>query len=229
MPLIPRFFLLFGTLLLASFSRAQEVPVYKKNSISIDLTQCGTNELNLSYEHFFSVRRSLEFTAGLVYVNQPFAEFGRSWTISHYFEEHGFSARATYKLYKQQVEDSKWRDYIAPGIIYKYLYFNNQWFENETEKVDSNNVKITEAIYQHRFRHKFGIEITWGKIYEMSKALSFELYYGVGLRATVASRTDIYKQDVSGVSPAYPTNYGTDNSFYVRPTLKGGVKFRFSF
>ncbi|MBK9026256.1 MAG: hypothetical protein IPL69_20545 [Saprospiraceae bacterium] len=46
-----------------------------------------------------------------------------------------------------------------------------------------------------------------------------ELYYGVGLRGTVASRTDIYKQDVSGVSPAYSTNYGTDNSFLCKTYL----------
>ena len=226
MPLIHRFFLLSTALLLASFSRAQEVPVYKKNALILDLTQDGTNELNLNYEHFFSVRRSLEFTAGLVYVNTPLAEFGKSWTNSHYFEEHGFTARIAYKLYKPQVEDSKWRDYIAPGLIYKYLYYNNQWFENETSNAKGD--KYTEAIYQHRFRHKFGLEFVWGKVYEMSKSFAFELYYGVGLRGTLSSRTDIQKQDTVGVSKIYDVNF-TDDNFYVRPTLRGGVKFRFSF
>lgn len=221
-----RYFLFFASFLLMHTSGAQEVPVYKKNALALDLTQYGTNELNLNFEHFFSVRRSIEFTAGMVYANNVLAEFGKSWTNSHYFEEHGFSARIAYKLYKPQIEDSKWRDYIAPGLIYKYLYYNNQWFENETS--NSKGDKYTEAIYQHRFRHKFGLEFVWGKVYEMNKSLAFELYYGVGLRGTLSSRTDIQKQDTVGVSKIYDVNF-TDDNFYVRPTLRGGVKFRFSF
>ncbi|HRH64708.1 MAG TPA: hypothetical protein PLU53_00270 [Bacteroidia bacterium] len=221
-----RIFLFLTAFLPFSQLSGQEAPEYKKNALALDLTQYGINEINLNYEHFFSIRRSIEFTASLVYVNDPLAEFGRSFTNSHYFEEHGFGARIAYKLYKPQVEDSRWRDYIAPGLIYKYLYYNNQWFENETTNAKGD--KYTEAIYQHRFRHKFGLEFVWGKVYDMNKSFAFELYYGVGLRGTLSSRTDIQKQDTVGVSKIYDVNFQDDN-FYIRPTLRGGVKFRFSF
>lgn len=220
-------FFLFTLLCLnAQKGFAQEAPVYRHTAIAFDLTQYGTNELNFNLEKFFSIRRSLEISGSLVYVNSPLADFTKSWSNSHYFSEHGFSARIAYKLYKLPVEDSKWRDYVAPVIVYKYLYYNNQWFENDGTK--ANGDKYTEAIYQHRFRHKFGFEFVWGKVYDMNKTFAFDLYYGVGLRGTIVSRTDILRQDTVGVPGVTPLNF-TDNNFYVRPTLRLGAKIRMSF
>ncbi len=207
---------------------AQEVPEYKKNALNVDVTLAATNELNLGYEHFFSDRRSLEVSLGLVYVNEYLEDFSKEWTNSHYFSEHGFSARVAYKLYKRRVEDSKWRDYIAPALVYKYLYFNNQWFENEL-KDEKTGVKYNECLYQHRFRDKFGFEFLWGKVYEFNPTTSLEMFYGVGLRGTLSLRSDLLKQDICDSTAIYVPNYGDDQSFYLRPVLRVGVKFKVAF
>lgn len=224
-----RFLSSFSLLFLVNFQAfSQEVPEYKKNALTVDLTLSATNEINLGYERFFSDRRSLEVSLGLVYVNDYLEDFSKEWTNSHYFSEHGFSARVAYKLYKRPVEESKWRDYIAPAIVYKYLYFNNQWFENELTD-EKTGVKYTECLYQHRFRDKFGFEFLWGKIYEFNKTTSLEMFYGVGLRGTVSLRSDKLKQDICDSTEIYVPNYGDDHSFYLRPVLRAGVKLKVFF
>jgi len=92
---------------------SQEVPDFKRSALAIDITQMATNEVNLSYELSFSSRRSLEIALGIIYVNDALEDLSRDMSNSHYFSEHGFSARVAYKLYRRQVEDSKWRDYLA--------------------------------------------------------------------------------------------------------------------
>ncbi len=207
---------------------SQEAPEYKKNALAVDITLMATNEINLYYEHYFSARRSLEVSLGLVYVNDFLEDFSKDISNTHYFSEHGFSARVAYKLYRKPVEDSKWRDYIAPAIVYKYLYFNNQWFTNEvTDEVTG--LKYDECLYQHRFRDKFGFEFLWGKVYEFNPTMALEMFYGVGLRGTVSLRSDLLKQDICDSTDIYVPSYGDDHSFYLRPVLRAGVKFKVSF
>ncbi|MCC7232187.1 MAG: hypothetical protein IT242_04535 [Bacteroidia bacterium] len=206
---------------------AQEAPEYLKNSVSVDIAQTLINELNLSYEHYLSPRRSIELSGSLVFTNPVLEDMMDDWSNTHYFSEHGFVIRAAYKLYKRKLDDSKWREFIAPVIMYKNLYFNEQWFQN-SQTNEATGEKYKECLYQSRKRSVVGIEFIWGKIYDMSKSTAFEFYYGLGLHATSAVRKDIKKQDVCDVTPVYDVNY-TDNSFYFRPTLRGGIKFRFSF
>lgn len=218
----------FLVILLYSSAFSQETPEYKKNAIAVDITQMATNEINLNYERFFSNRRSLEVALGLIYVNEGLVDLSKEWSNTHYFSEHGFSVRVAYKLYKRQLEDSKWRDYIAPAIMYKYLYFRSQWFENEkTDEVTGN--KITECLYQNRYRSKFGFEFLWGKVYDFNKTFALEMFYGVGIRATSSVRKDLLKQDICDSTEIYVPNYGPDERFFIRPALRAGLKFRISF
>lgn len=205
---------------------SQEVPEFKKSAIAFDITQMATNEINLSYEHFFSARRSLEFALGLIYVNNSLEDLSADMSNTHYFSEHGFSARVAYKLYKKPVEDSKWRDYIAPAVTYKYLYFNNQWFTNET--TDSSGKKIDECLLQHRYRSKFGFEFLWGKVYNFNSTFALEMFYGVGLRATTSVRTDVSRRDNCDSVAVTHLDYN-DKRFFIRPALRAGLKFRISF
>src|SRR5690606_25669694 len=122
----------------------------------------AVNEINISLERFISARRSIEINGGLIYVNEGLVDLSKDWTNTHYFNEHGGAARFIYKIYKRPVDGSKWRDYIAPGISYKYLYYKAQWFENE---LSDSKGSYHERIFQRRFRNKFGLEFMWGKIY----------------------------------------------------------------
>lgn len=163
---------------------------------------------------------------GLIYVNSSLEDLAKDMSNTHYFSEHGFSARVAYKLYKRPVEDSKWRDYIAPALTFKYLYFNNQWFTNET--TDSLDNKIEECLYQHRYRSKFGFEFLWGKVYNFNSTFALEMFYGVGLRATTSVRADIYRKDNCDSTQVTYLDF-EDSRFFIRPSLRAGLKFRISF
>lgn len=220
-------FILFVFSLVSHFAVAQETPNYRKNAISINATRCATNEISLSYEHRFSVRRAIEFNAGLVYVNDGLQNFAKDWANTQYFYEHGFAARVHYKIFKKPEDDkTKWRDYIAPGIAYKYLYYNKQWFENE--KIDEKGQTYHERIYQHRFRDKMSLEFIWGKVYELDQTWAFEFYYGAGLTGTISDRYVIAKQP-DDREQTIITVEEYDHSFYVRPSLLVGAKLRISF
>ncbi|REJ80884.1 MAG: hypothetical protein DWQ44_04525 [Bacteroidetes bacterium] len=220
--------ILFLILMISSgISLAQDEKKDPKNGISFDLTQMATNELNMSYTRYVSERKSLEFAAGLIYVNEILEELSKDWSTTRYFSEHGFSARIAYKMYKKPVDDSKWRDYIAPAIMYKYLYYNNQWLENE--KTDSRTgTKFIECIYQHRFRSKYGLEFLWGKEYHFNRTFVLEMFYGIGLRGTSVLRADILKQDICDSTEIRRLDF-EDTRFYVRPALRAGVKMRIAF
>ena len=206
---------------------AQDAPDYRKNAISINVTRCIVNELNLSYVRHLSIRRALEFDAGYIYINDPIQKFAKTWANTQYFYERGFAARFHYKIFKKPEDDkTKWRDYISPGVAYKYLYYNNQWFENEL--TDDANKNYNERLYQHRFRSKISLEFIWGKVYEVSQTFAFEFFYGAGLTGTLSDRYVYYYQPDDRKSKIIDVN-DNDKSFYVRPSLLVGAKMRFSF
>ncbi len=219
------FLLIFGF-----FSRiglAQDIPEYRKNAISINITRCAVNELNLTFEKRLSIRRALEFDAGYIYINDPIQSFAKTWVNTQYFYERGFAARIHYKIFKKPEDDkTKWRDYISPGIAYKYLYYNNQWFESE--QTDGSGKTYNERLFQHRFRSKMSFEFIWGKVYEMNQTFAFEFFYGAGLTGTISDRYVIYNQP-DDRNPKIITVEDNDKSFYVRPSLLVGAKLRIAF
>jgi hypothetical protein len=217
---IPAFLLIVATWQASAY--AQESPAYRKNMISFDLVKDAINELNFNYEHRGSIKNGIEFSVGLIYVNKILEDFSKSWTNSNYFSEHGFSARVHYKIYKRGADGSKWRDYIAPGISYKYLYYYYQWFENE--KSDG----TFERIFQTRYRNKFGIDFNWGKVYEMNSTFAFEFYYGAGITVTTVNRTDLLVQPDDRKDAIYYANFN-QKSLYFRPSIMGGIKLRIGF
>ena len=220
-----RFFTFFLSLsLFAMISHAQDTEVRrKKNAINTNLTLSATNEFNIGIERYFSPRKSIEINGGFVRANPFLSDLTKSWINTQYFYESGYTFRLGLKFYKKRPEESKWQDYISPVLLYKYLFFDPQWFENPIENSD-----YSECIYQKRQRSKYGFEFLWGKVYSLNNSFDFELYYGVGIRAAMVERTDISKQDTCGVSPIRQLDF-VDNSFYVRPSIHGGAKFRFNF
>lgn len=194
---------------------------YGRNAISFNLTRLAVNEINMSFEHWYSSRRSLEISGGLVYVNSFFREQFSEWTNSQPFAERGFAARVHYKIFKRIEGASRWKDYIAPGIVYRYLYYDNQWFESGSF-LTLDRVSYAERVYQHRVRSKFGLEFLWGKVYEMNSTLSFDFYYGAGVMFTSSRRFVI-------ASEPYNNDLGEKTSFYVRPSIQAGIKFRIRF
>lgn len=214
---------------LTQLTAAQDAPVYKKNAIAFNVTSYAVNEINLSFEHRYSIRRGIEFNAAYIYINDPLQKFAIDWVNTQYFYERGFAARFRYKIFKKQDEESKWRDYISPGISYKYLYYNNQSFDN-TLYDDKRSKSFIERVNQHRFRNKFALEFTWGKVYEMNETFAFEFYYGAGLSGSLSDR---YVNNITyieaGRNDSIQTVEGHDKSFYIRPTVLLGAKLKISF
>ena len=196
----------------------QESPSYRKTAFAVDVTRSLINELNFSIERFSSSRRSIEFYGGLIYVNDFLEERAEDWTTADLFSEHGYTGRIRFKSFKRQPDNSRWRDYIAPGIVYKHLYYNEQWFE------DLNSTDTIKSIYQRRDRDKFGVEFTWGKIYEMSKTLTLEFYYGAGIMLTSVNRR-IYKVETEDTGEIIDY-FSSTKLFYARPVLQIGLKLR---
>lgn len=210
-------------------SSSQELDTnYRKNAINCNLTLTATNEVNFGIERFIAPRVSIEINGGPIRSNSFLASQSQSWTNSLYFYESGFSGRLGMKFYKKKSVLTKWQDYVSPVLIYKSLAFEPQMFKN---KYDAN--EEYEGIYLERKRSKFGFEFLWGKIYPLSKTFSLEFYYGVGLRAASVDRTDYWRIDTL---PS-PTNPGTDtvflnfteDNFYIRPSIHGGLKFRINY
>jgi hypothetical protein len=212
-----------------NLASAQDAPVYRKNAISFNLTRYAVNELNLSFEHRYSIRRGIEFNAGYIYINDAIQKIAKDWVNTQYFYERGFAARFHYKIFRKLNDDSKWRDYISPGVSYKYLYYNNQDFDNTKydEKKDKNYI---ERVNQHRFRSKMSFEFLWGKVYEMNETFALEFYYGAGLTGTISDR---YVNTITNIKEGQAneviTVNGHDKSFYVRPMVMVGFKFKISF
>ena len=201
---------------------SQDAPEYRKNAFSFNLTRYMVNELNLSYEHRFSLRRGIEFNFGYIYVNDEIKDLTKDWVNTQYFYEHGCAARFHYKIFKRKdLDETKWRDYIAPGVSYKYLYYNNQEFISETDGK-------SEILYQHRFRHKMSLEFLFGKVYEMNSTFAFEFYYGAGITGTLSDRYVEYRiPDTKKMDVRVAVNDHAKD-FYVRPLVMAGVKLRIS-
>jgi hypothetical protein len=230
----PLFILLLISSNIAFFagkSLAQDAPAIKSNAISFDLTRLMVNEVNMSIEHFLSARKSLELTGGLIYANEYWQTMFSTWENAVVFYEHGYAFRFHYKVFRRTDSKSDWKDYMSPGIIYKHLYYNDVPIQNE--KTDDSSKTYTENLLQDRVRDKIGVEFIWGKVYEASRTFAFEFYYGAGINATWATRTDHdrYRTYTSSKdawkSGPYP-DY-VDKSFYIRPTVLVGIKLRISF
>jgi len=210
-------------------STSQEVDTtFRKNAFNVNLTMCASNEWNIGFERFIGPKTSIEINGGPIRSNSFLASQSQSWTNSLYFYESGYTGRIGLKFYKKKSLLTKWQDYVSPLIFYKHLAFEPQMFKNKWD-----NSEESEGIFLERQRSKFGFEFLWGKIYPLSKTISLEFYYGVGLRAASVDRFDYWRIDTL---PS-PTNVGTDtvflnfqdHNFYVRPSIHGGLKLRFNY
>jgi hypothetical protein len=219
------FILLISGILILSDIHAQEKRSFKSNVFSVNLTSCLVNELQGGLEHFFTKRTSVEINGGLIFVNDFLEDQTKDWKNAQVFSEHGYAVRIHLKLYTNTDDEmKKWKSYIAPGIIYKDLYYNEQWFEYEL----GDEHKYYERIYQSRTRMKGGIEFLWGKVYHITNTLSLDFYYGGGIVATTVKRHIIQYQPDSR-SPEIQDINKTDDSFYVRPIANAGIKLCLSF
>jgi hypothetical protein len=202
-------------------------------AFSFNLTRLAVSEVNMSFEYFITSRRSIEFNGGLIYTNDFLAEQSADWVNSFAFSEHGFAGRFHYKIFRRPEVNSKWRDYIAPGLIFKSLYYNDIPIISEV-KIDpfdnDTSFKYTESFLQKRERTKIGIEFLWGKVYEASRTFAFEFYYGAGIVVTMSTRTDHdrYATYVSSLGQYRNKSVPDfiDKATYVRPTIQLGIKLR---
>ena len=212
-----------------AFVQAQEAIVYGKNIFSINLTRLVISEANLSYEHFLTSRRSIEFDGGLVYTNDFLNDQIKDWIKSTLFSEHGYTGRFHYKIFKRSEVKTRWQEYISPGIVYKNLYYNNKVLTSD-EKLDYFNLRYKETYLQKRSRSIFGVEFLWGKVFEPGRTLTFDFYYGAGINATISKRTD-YSRYANYVNPGNQSRNQSipdfeDKSFYMRPYILIGLKLR---
>ena len=180
-------FLLFILLFSWKPNFSQEAKPYRKNAFSFNLTGCLANELNMSYERYISRRKCIQIDGGIIFVNDFLVDQTESWNNPLVFTEHGYAARIHYKIFSSsENETKKWSDYISPGLIFKHLYYNEHLFTNELNDTSGN---YFEYIYQSRIRTKVGIEFLWGKVYELNRIFSFDLFYGGGIVANYVERT----------------------------------------
>jgi hypothetical protein len=202
------------------YSPAQENPSYRKFGINVNVTRSLADEVNIGIERWSSSRRSIEINGGIIYVNDFLEERAKDWNNSTLFSEHGYTGRIYYKIHKRVEDnsDSKWRDYIAIGLVYKHLYYNDQWF-------DAGAGDTVRSIYERRDRDKYGMEFLWGKVYEISPGLALEFYYGAGIMFTSVTRT--ISKVVNRHSPDVVNYDHIVTSFYGRPVIQAGLKLRF--
>jgi hypothetical protein len=223
---------------------AQENPTYGKNAVSFNITRSAINELSMSYEHWLSFRKSIEFTGGYIYVNEFLKDQFNDWKNATFFSEQGYSFGLHYKIFRRVENETKWHDYISFGVSYKYLYYDNLEVISDV-KFDSSLYKINSALYKDSIfqynehflrdskRNKFSLDFVWGHVYEMNKTFAFEFYYGASIVGTIANHTDHNRQSVyvksahQWISKPIP-DYSYDQ-FYMRPALLLGIKFRIRF
>ncbi len=223
--------------------QAQEPATYGKNAFSFNLTRLAVNEVNLSFEHFLSSRRSIEFNGGLVYVNNYLEDQAKEWSNAVFFSEHGYAGRFHYKIFKRPEDNSKWHNYIAFGVVYKHLYYDDLFIKDNVVKYDSSLIKTNPVLYKDsgafqyseeflrdESRNKIGVEFLWGKVYESSKTIAFEFYYGAGITASQTTHTDHSRNPVylnthhQWISKPIPDF--TYKTFYMRPAILLGLKLR---
>ena len=203
-----------------------------RNAISLNLGQYLVNEVNLGYEHVFKKMNGLEISGGLIYRNDIILDQAKDWSNSQYFYERGFTGKVAYKIYRKNGENSGKKSYYSFGLNYQSLYFNNTWFETDKEvkfKPDSSAASVTaaEEIYRHRFRNRFGLQITLGNIIPLGKTFALELYYGCGVRGITSDRFDVARGvTADGHHVILQTLNFDDSKFYIRPSIHAGVKLR---
>jgi hypothetical protein len=230
-------FLVLIFITLQATSIAQETPTYRKNSFNVNVTRFITCEMNFSYERFISIRKSLEFTGGIIYVNSFIEAQAEDWNLSPVFSETGYAARFHYKIYRRQDEVTRWRDYISPGLIFKKLEYDLLYITTEIKPdyVEEENYtyNYTENFIRSRERYKFGVEFLWGKVYDASRVFALEFYYGAGIVFTEFTRIDYSR--VAVYLPVTPPRVTPGNKLipdykikksYVRPVIQLGFKLR---
>lgn len=189
----------------------------------------------------------MELNGGLIYRNDFLRKQTEEWSNSQYFFERGFTARLSYKIYRNAVEKSGRKNYYSFGLNYQYLYYNNEWFDLGVVKTDSihkikntnpppDSINVTgdvsRDILQHRFRNRFGLQITLGNIFPIGNTFAIEIYYGIGLRGVLSNRFDVaVHENFSGTSDIYNqdniyVSNNDDSKFYIRPTIHAGIKLR---
>lgn len=219
-------------LIAGKFAYSQEATPLGRTAFSFNLTRMAVNEVNMSIERFISSRKSLEFSGGLVYVNEFLEGQVNDWyNAEDMFLEHGYAARIHYKVFKRVEVETKWRDYAAFGIAYKSVYYNDRPFVTELKPdhvVDT--IFFTESYLRKRERKVFGVEFLWGKVYEASRVFAFEFYLGARIDGTMATRTDHdrfakYKSSVNQWRNTTIPDF-VEKSFYVRPSIQLGMKLR---
>ncbi len=201
----------------------------QKNAFTFNLGQYLVNEINLGYEHSVSEKQGIELHGGFIYRNNVLLAKAKDWTKSQYFYEHGFAGSIAFKIYKKLGDNSARKSYIAPGLNYQYLYFPNEWFDtghDSTTTVNKVESKVTEQIYQHRFRHRIGLQLTLGNIFPMGKTFGLEIYYGIGVRGILSNRYDNSVSETSFGSTKVYVSGNRDETYYLRPTIHAGVKLR---
>jgi len=203
----------------------------QRNALTFNLGQFLVNEINLGYEHFLSENQSMELNGGLIYRNDVLRKMAEDWNNSQYFYERGFAARLAYKIYHHAGSKGR-KNYYSFGFNYQYLYFNNEWFETDKEikfRPEPGSAEITanEEIYRHRFRNRFGLQITLGNVYPLGKTFAIELYYGLGVRGIFSKRFDVARgATVDDEQLILQTLNFEDQKFYVRPSIHAGIKLR---
>lgn len=204
---------------------AQDSPPYKKMALTFNITRMIVNEINMGVEIFITQKKSIEFDGGVVYANEFMQNAAESFTNDAIFSEHGYAARFHYKFW-QRKEGSKWRIYVAPGVVYKHLYYTD--LPVTISKTDNQGKPYTETLKQDRTRDKGGLEFLWGNVFEANKFLALEIYYGAGISVTAAERTDYdryatYERESDQYKNQTLPTY-IDNTVYFRPVLNAGFK-----
>jgi hypothetical protein len=204
---------------------------YRRSAFTFDVTRLMINEVNMGFEQFISQRKSIEFEGGIVYANEFLQDAAESYTVDPIFYEHGFAIRFHYKFWHTK-EDSKWRNFLAPGFNFKHVYYNDYFVSLEKTDESMHPAKTyTESFYQDRERDKFGIDFIWGNVYEASRTIAFEIYYGAGLTVSSVRRTD-HDHNIKYHDPALDNKNKTmpnsvDHSVYLRPIPLIGFKLVF--
>lgn len=203
----------------------QESTGSSKTAISFNITRMLVNEINIGFERVTSKRKSFEFDGGIIYPNTFFQDAAETFTDDPYFYEEGYAGRFHLKYWRDR-ENSKWRNYIAPGISYKHVYYND--YPLSIDKTDSQGKPYTETLLQDRVRDKFGVDIIWGNVYEASNSFAFEIYYGAGATISSVKRTDhdryaTYERSSDQAKNSSIPTY-IDYSLYFRPVLLLGFK-----
>lgn len=244
-----RYLLFF--LMVPAMVNAQGIPGQsgaQKNALTFNLGQYLVNEINLGYEHFFSEKKSMELSGGMIYRNDFWIKQAGDWSNSQYFYERGFAVRLAYKIYRKAGEKKGRKNYYAAGLNYQYLYFPNEWFDagevNYSRKIpdpasQGDSITLTgtgvREIYQHRFRNRFGLQLLLGNIYPLGNTFALEIFYGIGVRGIFSNRFDVaVHEDYTGASKdgnvykldnTYVSG-NEDSKFYIRPSIHAGIKLR---